>query len=57
MAASAGTTGTGTTIPFDARLIARKEEGWDTILYALVSRWVGAIAAEARGGSEVGGSG
>ncbi|EPQ31482.1 uncharacterized protein PFL1_06837 [Pseudozyma flocculosa PF-1] len=36
-------------IEFDPKRVARKEEGWEQMLYNLVVRWVHAVASEERG--------
>lgn len=36
---------------FDPRLVARKDDGWETMLETVVLRWVNAIVEETRGES------
>ncbi|KAG8911773.1 hypothetical protein FRC01_005527, partial [Tulasnella sp. 417] len=38
----------GPAAPFDAKLIAKREEGWDKMLYVALQRWVDAILKETR---------
>lgn len=34
---------------FDAKAVARKDEGWESLLEAAVLRWVTAVVEEKRG--------
>jgi hypothetical protein len=36
-------------ITFDPRLVARKEEGWDTMLYDTLLKWMDVVVDERRG--------
>ena len=36
---------------FDPRLVARKDDGWEAMLEAVVLRWVQAVVEETRGES------
>ena len=37
------------TIVFDAKLVARKDEGWDVMLERALNLWVEVVVAEKRG--------